>query len=114
MRASLARRMTAEFVGTAFLLAAVVGSGIMGERLAGGNVAIALLANTLATGAALVALILAFGPVSGAHFNPAVTLADASQGGLAWREVPAYLAAQVAGAFAGVAAAHVMFGEPLF
>jgi glycerol uptake facilitator-like aquaporin len=101
-------------VGTAFLLAAVVGSGIMGERLAGGNVAIALLANTIATGAALVALILAFGPISGAHFNPAVTLADASQGGLAWREVPAYLAAQIVGAFAGVAAAHLMFGEPLF
>lgn len=96
------------------LLAAVVGSGIMGERLAGGNVAIVLLVNTLATGAALVALILTFGSISGAHYNPAVTLADASQGGLAWRDVPAYLAAQIAGAFAGVAAAHVMFGEPLF
>ena len=96
------------------LLAAVVGSGIMGERLAGGNGAVALLANTLATGAALVALILAFGPISGAHFNPAVTLADASQGGLAWREVPAYIAAQLFGAFAGVAIAHVMFGLPLF
>jgi glycerol uptake facilitator-like aquaporin len=95
-------------------LAAVVGSGIMGERLAGGNVAVALLANTLATGAALVALILTFGPISGAHFNPAVTLADASQGGLAWREVPLYIAAQITGAFAGVAAAHLMFGEPLF
>jgi glycerol uptake facilitator-like aquaporin len=86
----------------------------MGERLAGGNVAIALLANTLATGAMLVTLILTFGPISGAHFNPAVTLADASQGGLAWHDVPAYLAAQIAGAFAGVAAAHVMFGEPVF
>jgi glycerol uptake facilitator-like aquaporin len=96
------------------LLAAVVGSGIMGERLAGGNVAIALLANSVATGAALVALILTFGSISGAHFNPAVTLADASQGGLSWRDVPAYLAAQVTGAFAGVAAAHVMFGEKLF
>jgi glycerol uptake facilitator-like aquaporin len=106
--------MTAEACGTALLLAAVVGSGIMGERLAGGNVAVALLANTLATGAALVALILTFGPISGAHFNPAVTLADASQGGLAWRDAPAYLAAQVVGAFAGVAAAHLMFGEPLF
>ena len=106
--------MTAEAVGTALLLAAVVGSGIMGERLAGGNVAIALLANTLATGAMLVALILTFGPISGAHFNPAVTLADASQGGLPWREVPGYLAAQTSGAFAGVAAAHVMFGEPVF
>src|SRR5579863_7899837 len=101
--------MTAEAVGTTFLLAAVVGSGIMGERLAGGNVAIALLVNTLATGAMLVALILAFGPISGAHFNPAVTLADASQSGLPWREVPAYLVAQTAGAFAGVAAAHLMF-----
>jgi glycerol uptake facilitator-like aquaporin len=108
------RRIAAEGIGTAFLLAAVVGSGIMGERLAGGNVAIALLANTLATGAMLVALILTFGPISGAHFNPAVTLADASQGGLAWREVPGYLAVQLAGAFAGVAAAHLMFGEAIF
>ncbi len=96
------------------LLTAVVGSGIMGERLSGGNPGIALLANTLATGAALLALILTFGPISGAHFNPAVTLADASQGGLAWREVPAYIAAQVFGAFLGVAIAHVMFGLPLF
>ena len=96
------------------LLAAVVGSGTMGERLSDGNVAIALLANTLATGAALVALILAFGPISGAHFNPAVTLADAWQGGLPWREVPAYLVSQLAGAFAGVATAHLMFGLPLF
>src|SRR5271166_5451890 len=102
-----ARRIAAEAVGTGFLLAAVVGSGIMGERLAGGNVAIALLANTIAAGAALVALILAFGPISGGHFNPAVTLADASQGGVAWRYVPAYLAAQIGGAFAGVAAAHL-------
>jgi len=108
------RRIVAEGIGTAFLLAAVVGSGIMGERLAGGNVALALLANTLATGAMLVTLILTFGPISGAHLNPAVTLADASQGGLAWREVPAYVAAQVAGAFAGVAAAHLMFGQPVF
>jgi glycerol uptake facilitator-like aquaporin len=108
------RKSVAEAIGTAFLLAAVVGSGIMGERLAGGNVGIALLANTIATGAALVALILTFGPVSGAHFNPAVTLADASQGGLSWREVPIYTLAQIAGAFAGVAAANLMFGEPLF
>jgi glycerol uptake facilitator-like aquaporin len=108
------RRAVAEALGTAFLLAAVVGSGIMGERLAGGNVAIALLANTIATGAMLVTLILTLGPISGAHFNPAVTLADASQGGLPWREVPVYLAVQVAGAFAGVAAAHLMFGEPVF
>ena len=109
----LPRRATAEAVGTAMLLAAVVGSGIMGES-SGGNVAVALLANTVATGAALVALILTFGPVSGAHFNPAVTLADASQGGVAWREVPAYLGAQVLGAFAGVAAADVMFELPVF
>jgi len=108
------RRAVAEALGTALLLAAVVGSGIMGERLAGGNVAIALLANTIATGAALVALILALGPISGAHFNPAVTLADAWQGGLAWREVPAYVAAQIGGAFAGVAGAHLMFSKPLF
>ncbi len=86
----------------------------MGERLAAGNVAVALLANTIATGAALVALILAFGPISGAHFNPAVTLADASQRGIAWREVPVYIAAQISGGFGGVAAAHLMFGEPMF
>lgn len=112
--ASLSRRVVAEGIGTALLLAAVVGSGIMGERLAGGNVAIALLANTIATGAALVALILTFGSVSGAHFNPVVTLADAWLRGMPWREAPAYLIAQVTGAFAGVATAHVMFGEPLF
>jgi len=110
----LPRRMTSEAVGTAMLLATVIGSGIMGERLAGGNVAIALLANTIATGAALVALILTFGPISGSHFNPAVTLADASQGGMSWRDVPFYVASQVVGAFLGVAAAHVMFGEPVF
>jgi glycerol uptake facilitator-like aquaporin len=111
---NLLRRAAAEAVGTAMLLAAVVGSGIMAERLSGGNAAIALLANTLATGAALVALILTFGPVSGAHFNPAVTLADATQGGVRWREAPFYVGAQVFGAFGGVAAAHLMFGEPLF
>jgi glycerol uptake facilitator-like aquaporin len=93
------------------LLAAVVGSGIMAERLSADNQAIALLANTLATGAALVALILTFGPVSGAHLNPAVTLADASQGGLPWREVPGYLLAQFGGAIGGVWAAHLMFEE---
>ena len=92
-QARLSRRAVAEFVATALLLATVVGSGIMGERLAGGNVAIALLANTLATGAALVALILAFGPLSGAHMNPAVTLADAAVGGIRWTEVPVYIAA---------------------
>src|SRR5688500_6728881 len=113
LSADLPRRAVAEALGTALLLATVVGSGIMAERLAGGNVAIALLANTMATGAGLVALILTFGPVSGAFFNPAVTIADASQGGLAWRDVPFYVLAQLAGAFAGVAAAHVMFGEPL-
>ena len=111
---SLVRRLAAEGAGTALLLAAVVGSGIMGERLAGGNVAMALLANTLATGAALVALILAFGPISGAHFNPAVTLAEAARRRTPWREVPPYLLAQLAGAFAGVLAAHLMFGEPPF
>ncbi|HEX7670929.1 MAG TPA: MIP/aquaporin family protein [Polyangiaceae bacterium] len=109
---SLPRRAVAEFVGTALLLATVVGSGIMAERLSGGNVGVALLANTIATGAGLVALILTFGSVSGAHFNPAVTLADASLGGLAWRDVPPYLAAQVTGAFGGVAVAHIMFKEP--
>lgn len=114
----MVRRAAAEALGTAFLLAAVIGSGIMGDRLAGGNVAIALLANTIATGAMLVTLILTFGPISGAHFNPAVTLAfaldKAWHGGSAWREVPVYLAAQLIGAFAGVAAAHLMFGEPVF
>ena len=114
MRFSLTARVTAEFVGTAFLLMAVVGSGIMGDRLSGGNVAIALLANTLATGAALVALILTFGPVSGAHFNPAVTLADASQRGIPWIHVPQYVIAQICGAYFGVACAHLMFGLQLF
>lgn len=112
--ANLSRRIVSEGVGTALLLATVVGSGIMAERLAGGNVAIALLANTIATGAGLVALILTFGPISGAHFNPAVTIAEATQGGLAWRHVPHYVLAQVIGAFVGVAVAHVMFGEALF
>jgi glycerol uptake facilitator-like aquaporin len=110
----VARRAVAEGLGTAFLLAAIVGSGIMAERLAGGNVAMALLANTIATGAALVALILSLGPISGAHFNPAVTLSDAWQGELAWREVPGYLIAQIVGAFAGTAIAHLMFNEPVF
>src|SRR3984885_5175130 len=113
MKFNLRARIVSEFLGTALLVAAVVGSGIMGERLAAGNVAIALLANTIATGAALVALILAFAPISGAHLNPAVTIADASQGGLRWQEVPAYLTAQLFGAFLGVAVAHGMFGTPL-
>jgi glycerol uptake facilitator-like aquaporin len=112
--ASFGRRVVAEGIGTALLLAAVVGSGIMGERLAGGNVAIALLANTLSTGAALVALILTFGPISGAQLNPAVTLAVAAEGGLPWREVPGYLAGQVCGAFLGVAVADLMFDLPVF
>jgi glycerol uptake facilitator-like aquaporin len=111
---SQSRKLVAEALGTAFLLAIVIGSGIMGERLAGGNVALALLGNTLSTGAGLVVLILTFGPISGAHFNPAVTLANAWQGGLPWRDVPGYLAAQLIGAFAGVAGAHAMFGEALF
>lgn len=111
---TLARRLAAEALGTAMLLAAVVGSGVMGERLSGGNVAIALLANTVATGAALVALILTFGPVSGAHLNPAVTLAEALQGALSWRESALYITVQLAAAFGGVAAAHLMFGEALF
>jgi glycerol uptake facilitator-like aquaporin len=112
-RPTLARRLVAEGIGTAMLLAVVVGSGIMGEALAGGNVAIALLANTIATGAGLVALILTFGAISGAHFNPAVTLADASQGGLPWRDVPGYAAAQLAGGILGVALANVMFSKPV-
>jgi glycerol uptake facilitator-like aquaporin len=114
VQVGLARKVVAEALGTALLLTTVVGSGIMGESLAGGNVAIALLANTLATGAGLVCLILTFGPISGAHFNPSVTVADASQGGLPWREVPSYLLAQVVGAFVGVATAHAMFGKPAF
>ena len=108
------RALVAEALGTAFLIAAVVGSGIMGEQLAGGNVAIALLANTLATGAALVALILTFGPISGAHFNPVVSLADASQGGIMWAAAAKYVVAQIVGALAGVAAAHLMFAKPIF
>ena len=108
------RALAGEALGTAFLLIAVVGSGIMGERLAGGNVALALLANALATGAALVALILAFGRISGAHFNPLVSVADAVQGVLSWTAALAYVAMQVIGAFAGVAVANAMFGQPIF
>jgi glycerol uptake facilitator-like aquaporin len=113
MTSSLPRRVTAEFLGTAFLVAAVVGSGIMGERLANGNVALTLLVNTVATGAALVALILAFGPISGAHLNPAVTIADAMGGGIRWLETPAYICAQILGAIGGAITAHLMFGLPL-
>lgn len=108
------RKLAAEALGTALLLAAVIGSGIMGERLSDGNVAITLLANSLATGCALIALIHAFAPISGAHFNPVITLSTALLRELSWGEAVAYIAVQVMGAFAGVAAAHVMFGEPLF
>jgi glycerol uptake facilitator-like aquaporin len=111
---TLARRLVAEGLGTAMLLAVVVGSGIMAERLAGGNVAIALLANAVATGAGLVALILMFGTVSGAHFNPVVTLSEAWQRNLPASQVAPYIAVQIIGAFAGVAAAHLMFSLPVF
>ena len=113
MKPNLLGRIAAEFLGTGFLVAAVVGSGIMAERLAGGNVAVALLANTLATGAALVALILAFGPISGAHLNPAVSVADAMEGGLAWGETLSYVASQISGGICGTLAADAMFGLPL-
>ena len=110
----LPRRAAVEAVATALLLVAVVGSGIMADRLSAGNVGLALLANAIATGGALVALIVALGPVSGAQMNPVVTVVDAALGGRPWGEVPAYVAAQIAGAFAGVAAADGMFGLPAF
>jgi glycerol uptake facilitator-like aquaporin len=113
MKPSLSRRVVTEFLGTAFLVAAVVGSGIMAERLSGGNVALALLANTIATGAALVALILALGPISGAHLNPVVSLADAIEHGLSWPEAGAYSVAQFSGGIAGTLVAHAMFALPL-
>jgi glycerol uptake facilitator-like aquaporin len=113
MKASLDRRLVSEFIGTALLVAAVVGSGIMAEKLSNGNVALALLANSIATGAALVALILTFGTISGAHFNPAVSLADAMEGGLTWAEGGAYIVVQVLGGLSGTVTAHVMFGLPL-
>jgi glycerol uptake facilitator-like aquaporin len=113
MAGALARRLLAEALGTAFLLATVIGSGIMGETLAGGNVALALLGNTLPTGAILVVLILIFGPVSGAHFNPAVSLAFALRGELAWPEFAPYVAAQIVGGILGVFAAHFMFELPI-
>ncbi len=112
MMATVSRRIVAEFLGTAFLVATVVGSGIMGERLAGGNVAIALLANTIATGAVLVALILAFGPISGGHFNPAVSITDAMEKGMSWTLAACYISAQCFGAVIGAAVAHIMFGLP--
>ena len=113
MTPTLPRRIVSEFFGTGFLVAAVVGSGIMGERLAGGNVAIALLANTIATGAALAALILTFGPISGAHLNPAVTFVDAIERGVSWIVAAWYVPAQCAGAICGAIAAHLMFGLPV-
>ena len=109
----LPQRVVAEFLGTLLLVAAVIGSGIMAERLSAGNIALALLCNTIATGAGLIALILAFGPISGAHLNPAVTLADALAGGVRWRDVAAYLPAQFAGGVAGTVVAHFMFGHAL-
>jgi len=112
--ASLARRAVAEALGTAFLLAAVVGSGIMAQRLAGGNGALALLCNTLPTGAILVVLILALGPISGAHFNPAVSLAFASRGELSARDTVVFIACQIAGGILGVLAAHAMFEIPIW
>src|SRR5208282_401730 len=112
MNISLPRRVVAEFLGTAFLVATVIGSGVMADRLANGNVALALLANTLATGAILVALILAFGQISGAHLNPVVTLMDALEKGLPWTETPYYVLAQVLGGISGAVIAHLMFSLP--
>jgi glycerol uptake facilitator-like aquaporin len=112
MNNSLPRRLVAEFIGTALLVAAVVGSGVMAERLANGNLALALLANTIATGAALVALIFTFGGISGAHFNPVVTIMDAFERGLPWRETPRYVTAQILGGITGTVIAHLMFGLP--
>jgi glycerol uptake facilitator-like aquaporin len=112
MKMTLSRRVAAEFLGTAFLVATVVGSGVMAERLSNGNSALALLANTVATGAALVALIITFGPISGAHLNPVVTLMDALEGGLLWVETTPYLLGQVLGGLTGTVVAHLMFGLP--
>ncbi|HEV7646452.1 MAG TPA: MIP/aquaporin family protein [Pyrinomonadaceae bacterium] len=114
MRPNLLRRAVAEFTGTAFLLAAIIGSGIMGERLAAGNAAITLLVNSLAVGAVLIALISAFEKISGAHFNPAITISAALIKEFKWSEVPVYLFAQIAGAFVGVGTANLMFDLPLF
>lgn len=111
-RPSLARQSVSEGIGTALLIVVIVGSGILAEQLAEGNAAVALLANVFATGAGLAALILTFGPISGAHFNPVVTLADAWQGGIAWRAVSWYLVAQVTGGIVGVMLANVMFDLP--
>lgn len=114
MAPSLARRAAAEALGTAFLLAGVVGSGIMAAKLAGGNGALALLCNTLATGAILTVLILVFGPLSGAHFNPAVTLVFALRGETAWRDGAVYVVCQIIGGVLGVWAAHLMFELPVW
>jgi glycerol uptake facilitator-like aquaporin len=114
MKSSLSRRIVAEFLGTGFLVAAVVGSGIMGERLAGGNVAIVLLANTIATGAALAALILALRPISGAHLNPVVSMAEAFRGGIQWKDAWFFITAQICGGIAGTACADIMFALPAF
>ncbi|MFZ2067402.1 MAG: MIP/aquaporin family protein [Xanthobacteraceae bacterium] len=114
MKSTLAQRIVAEGLGTAFLLAAVVGSGVMAAKLSGGNGALALLCNTLPTGAILAVLILTFGPVSGAHFNPAVSIASALRGELPARAAAVYIAAQIAGAVAGVWAAHAMFDLPVW
>ncbi len=114
MKFSLARRVAAEFLGTLFLVAAIVGSGIMAERLSSGNAALALLANALATGAALVALILTFRPISGAHLNPVVSLAEGFLGAIAWADAGLYVVAQIAGGIAGAACADVMFALPAF
>src|SRR6267143_6488297 len=114
MKFSLSRRFASEFLGTAFLVAAVVGSGIMGDQLAGGNVAVALLANTIATAAALAALILTFRPISGAHLNPVVSLAEAFLRGLTWREACLYMVAQVSGGIFGAACANIMFSPAVF
>src|SRR3982750_4631669 len=112
MKADLLRKSAAEFLGTAFLLTSVVGSGIMAERLSAGNNAVALLANTVATGAALVALILTYGPISGAHFNPAVTVSDALLGGISWGDAAIYIVAQMIGAAGGTVLANLMFELP--
>lgn len=114
MKLSLSRRIAAEFLGTGFLVAAVVGSGIMGERLSGGNGAVALLVNTIATGAALAAVILAFRPISGAHLNPVVSLAEALRCGFAWKEAGLYATAQICGGIVGTVCANLMFALPTF
>jgi glycerol uptake facilitator-like aquaporin len=114
MRSSLSRRVAAEFIGTGFLVTAVVGSGIMGERLSSGNVAIALLANTLATGAALATLIFIFLPISGAHLNPVVSMAEAFRRGISWKDAQFYVGAQICGGIAGAACANLMFALPAF